>query len=99
MVVQAFQKTMQHFLKTKEAVVRRVLSGRSELPSQPAVKRLPVPPPQQQVASVTVGRYVMKRERVSIPLANPDQRLRGLYFLTGDPGPIPEAVHEGCDHA
>ncbi len=95
MVVQAFQKTMQHFLQTQEAVVRRVLSGRSELPSQPAVKRLPVPAPQQQVASVTVGRYVMKGERVSIPLANPDQRLSGLYFVTGEPGAIREAVLEG----
>jgi NAD(P)-dependent dehydrogenase (short-subunit alcohol dehydrogenase family) len=95
MAVQAFQKTMQHFLQTQETVVRRMLSRRSALPTRLAVKRLAVPAPRRQVASVTVGRYVMKGEPVSIPPASPDQRLSGLYFVTGEVGAVRDAVLEG----
>jgi NAD(P)-dependent dehydrogenase (short-subunit alcohol dehydrogenase family) len=95
LVVQAFQKTMRHFLQTQETVVHRIFSRRSELPIQPAVRGLRVSVPQHQVASVTVGRYVMKGEHVSIPVANPDQRLNGLYLVTGETGTIRDAVLEG----
>jgi NAD(P)-dependent dehydrogenase (short-subunit alcohol dehydrogenase family) len=37
----------------------------------------------------------MKGEPVSIPPANPDHRLGGLYFVTGEVGAIREAVLEG----
>jgi len=86
MVMQVFQKTMQRFLQTQETVFRGLLSTRSGLSTETATRRLPVPAPKRPVAPVTVGRYVMKGEPASIPQPRPDDRLRGLYFVTGGRG-------------
>jgi NAD(P)-dependent dehydrogenase (short-subunit alcohol dehydrogenase family) len=95
MVMQVFQKTMQRFLQTQETVFRGVLSARSGLSTEATTRRLPVPAPKRPDAPVTVGRYVMKGEPASIPLPSPDDRLSGLYFVTGEEGAIRDAVLDG----
>src|SRR5580704_7647212 len=95
MVMQVFQKTMQRFLQTQETVFHGVLSTRSRLSTKATTRRLAVPGPKCVVAPVTVGRYVMKGEPASIPLPSPDDRLSGLYFVTGEAGAIRDAVLDG----
>ena len=93
MVMQAFQKTMQRFLQAQETVIRGMPSTRSRLSKPAAPIRLAAA--KHPVVREALGRYVIKGEPASISLPDPNQRLIGLYLVTGDAGAIRDAVLDG----
>ncbi len=90
-VMDAFQKTMQGFLRSQQTVISRIFSSQ---PAERLAFRAADASSEGDMTPGTVSRYVMKARPAPLADAASKPQLTGLFLVTGEDGPIRDAVLE-----